>query len=83
MRLCGGSNFGDFLYPLYESVCRQLVASARERLTVEVAGRSIADWLGVPLGAPIIVVQRVAFDFARTPIEEERSQRVPLLARQV
>jgi GntR family transcriptional regulator len=62
-------DFGDFLYPLYESVCRQLVASARERLTVEVAGRSIADRLGVPLGAPIIVVQRVAFDFAGVPIE--------------
>jgi GntR family transcriptional regulator len=62
-------DFGDLLYPLYESACRQLVASARERLTVEVAGRSIADRLGVPLGAPIIAVQRVAFDFAGTPIE--------------
>jgi len=62
-------DFGDLLYPLYESACKQLVASARERLTVEVAGRSIADRLGVPLGGPVIAVQRVAFNFAGTPIE--------------
>lgn len=62
-------DFGDLLYPLYESTCKQLVASARERLTVEIAGRAIADRLGVPLGGPVIAVQRLAFNFAGTPIE--------------
>jgi GntR family transcriptional regulator len=62
-------DFGDLLYPLYESACKQLVASARERLTVEVAGRSIAERLGLSIGSPVIAVQRVAFNFAGTPIE--------------
>jgi len=62
-------DFGDLLYPLYESTCKQLVASARERLSVESAGRGLADRLGVPLGAPVIAVQRLAFNFAGTPIE--------------
>jgi len=63
------TDFGDLLYPLYESACKQLVASARERLTVAVAGRPLANRLGVPLGGPVIAVQRLAFDFAGTPIE--------------
>ncbi len=62
-------DFGDLLYPLYESACKQLVASARERLTVEVAGPAIADRLGIAPGAPVIAVQRVAFNFAGAPIE--------------
>lgn len=62
-------DFGDLLYPLYESTCKQLVASARERLTVETAGRSIAERLGMPFGGPVIAVQRLAFNFAGTPIE--------------
>lgn len=62
-------DFGDLLYPLYESACKQLVASARERLTVEVAGRSIADRLEVPVGSPVIAVQRMAFNFGGRPIE--------------
>ncbi len=62
-------DFGDLLYPLYESVCKQLVASARERLTVEIAGRAIADRLGMPHESPVISVQRLAFNFAGSPIE--------------
>jgi len=62
-------DFGDLLYPLYESACKQVVASARERLTVETASRSIADRLTIPTGAPVIVVHRVAFSFGGTPIE--------------
>jgi len=62
-------DFGDLLYPLYESACRQLVASARERLTVEVAGKILAERLGIAAGSPVIAVQRVAFNFAGAPIE--------------
>ena len=62
-------DFGDLLYPLYESACKQVVASARERLTVEAATRSTADRLGLAPASPVIVVHRVAFNFAGTPIE--------------
>lgn len=62
-------DFPDLLYPLYETSCRQLVASARERLTVESAGKAIADRLSLVPGAPVIAVQRLAFDFAGTPVE--------------
>lgn len=62
-------DFPDLLYPMYESACRQTVASARERLTVEVAGKALAERLGMVAGAPVIAVQRVAFNFAGAPIE--------------
>lgn len=63
------SDFGDLLYPLYESACRQLVASARERLTVEICSKGLANRLGLAPGSPVIAVRRVAFNFAGTPIE--------------
>lgn len=61
--------FEDLLYPLYERVCRQMVASASETLTVEQATRDDAVRLHVPVGSPVIVVHRVASDFAGTPFE--------------
>ncbi|WP_061128283.1 GntR family transcriptional regulator [Caballeronia catudaia] len=61
--------FGDLMYPLYERACRQIVASAKETLTVEEATSEDAAALRVNVGSPIIVVQRVALDFAGTPIE--------------
>jgi len=62
-------DFGDLLYPLYEQACRQLVASARETLTVETATRPLADRLDLPVGRPVIAVQRIAFNIAGKPIE--------------
>lgn len=61
--------FGDLMYPLYERVCRQIVASATETLTVEQATEDDATTLRVEVGSPVILVQRVASDFAGTPIE--------------
>ena len=63
------TDFGNLLYPLYESACRQLVASARERLTVETCSKGLADRLGIAPGSPVIAVRRVAFNFAGAPIE--------------
>lgn len=62
-------DFGDLLYPLYERTCKQLVAAARERLTVESAGRTLAERLGLEIGSPVISVQRVASNFAGVALE--------------
>ncbi len=66
--------FGNLLYPMYETYCNQVVASAQETLTAELAQPSDAKILRVPAGAPLIVIERVAFDFERIPIEWRRSR---------
>ena len=66
--------FGDLLYPLYEERSGQIVASADEVLTVEAASRMQARLLDRQLGAPLIVVERIAFDPERRPIEWRRSR---------
>jgi len=62
-------DFGDLLYPLYERVCKQVVATARETLRVEQADKAVAKTLGMTLGHPAIRVNRVAFNFAGKPVE--------------
>ncbi len=66
--------FGDLLYPLYEERCGQMVASADEVLTVETASRLQARLLNLAPGAPLIVIERTAFDPERRPIEWRRSR---------
>jgi GntR family transcriptional regulator len=66
--------FGNLLYPMYETYCNQVIASAEETLTAELARPSDAKILRVPEGAPLIVIERTAFDFERTPIEWRRSK---------
>ncbi len=66
--------FGDLLYPLYEERSGQIVATADEVLTVEAASRMQARLLGRPAGAPLIVIDRTAFDPERRPIEWRRSR---------
>ena len=61
--------FGDLLYPLYERLCKQVVATARETLRVEQADKAIARTLGMEPGHPVIRVHRVAFNFAGRPVE--------------
>jgi GntR family transcriptional regulator len=67
-------DFGDLLYPLYEERCGEVVVSAEETLTVETANPLQARLLGLEPGAPLIVVERVAFDLERRPIEWRRSR---------
>ena len=66
--------FGNLLYPMYETYCNQVIAAAEETLTAELARPSDAKILRVPKGAPLIVIERTAFDFERTPIEWRRSK---------
>jgi len=61
--------FGDLLYPLYERLCRQVVATARETLQVDQADRRVAKALGLAPGTPVVRITRVALDFAGRPVE--------------
>ena len=68
------SEFGDLLYPLYEERCEQVVVSAEETLTVEIAPPLHARLLGLEPGSPLVVIERVALDLERRPIEWRRSR---------
>ncbi|NTH43463.1 GntR family transcriptional regulator [Agrobacterium rhizogenes] len=68
------SEFGDLLYPLYEERCEQVVVSAEETLTVEIAPPLQARLLGLDPGSPLVVIERAAFDLERRPIEWRRSR---------
>ncbi|SFU76142.1 GntR family transcriptional regulator [Methylobacterium sp. 174MFSha1.1] len=60
---------GDLLYPAYERLCSEIVARAEETLTVACATPADGDCLGIPEGAPVVVVERLAFGFDGRPIE--------------
>ncbi len=66
--------FSDLLYPLYEEHCGQVVVAADEVLTVETANAMQARLLRLQPGAPLIVIERLAFDLERRPIEWRRSR---------
>ena len=55
--------FGNLLYPMYESHCGQIISSAEETLTADIARGDDAKMLRIAEGAPVIVIERVAFDF--------------------
>ena len=67
-------DFSDLLYPLYEARCGHVVVSADEVLTVETADVLQSRLLRLEAGAPLIVIERVAFDLERRPIEWRRSR---------
>lgn len=68
--------FGDLLYPTYEEKCGQVVASAEETLTADIADSDIARLLQLKRGAPIITIERLARGYDRSPLEW-RSSRGP------
>ncbi|PAY04185.1 GntR family transcriptional regulator [Bradyrhizobium sp. UFLA03-84] len=68
------AEFGDLLYPLYEDRCGQVVVSADEILTVEIANEMQSRLLRLEANAPLIVIERLAFDLERRPIEWRRSR---------
>lgn len=61
--------FGDLLYPLYEKRCGQVVAYAKERLTVSTARAEDVEALQLDTPAPIVVVERTAFGHDGRPLE--------------
>lgn len=64
---------GPLLYPIYESVCGQVVASAEETLTAEAVNDVYARVLQVPVNSPVVVIERLARDYAGQPLEWRRS----------
>lgn len=66
--------FGDLLYPLYEERCGEVVVSADEILTVETANEMQARLLRLEPDAPLIVIERLALDLERRPLEWRRSR---------
>jgi len=68
------SAFGNLLYPFYEERCQQLVASARETLTIASANDDIAKRLDIAKGAPIAIIERLAMDYGRQPLEYRLSR---------
>ncbi len=67
-------DFGNLLYPFYEAQCGQLIGSARETLTVETADATLAGVLGIGTGQPVVMIERLAFGYDRTPLEYRRSR---------
>ena len=67
------ADFGNLLYPFYESRCGQVIASAKETLTVDSADSDIARMLGIAEGRPVVVIERLALGFDRKPLEWRRS----------
>lgn len=65
---------GPLLYPVYEDVCGQVVASAEETLTAESVNAVYARLLQVPVNSPVVVIERLARDYAGQPLEWRRSR---------
>lgn len=65
---------GPLLYPVYEDVCGQVVASAEETLTAESVNAVYARLLQVPVSSPVVVIERLARDYAGQPLEWRRSR---------
>lgn len=64
---------GPLLYPVYEEVCGVVVARAEEKLKAESVTAEQARHLGVEPGAPVIVIERLAFGYDEKPLEWRRS----------
>ncbi|MFB4392958.1 MULTISPECIES: GntR family transcriptional regulator [unclassified Pseudomonas] len=64
---------GPLLYPIYEELCGQVVASAEETLTAEAVDAVHARLLQLPDACPVVVIERLARDYAGNLLEWRRS----------
>jgi GntR family transcriptional regulator len=64
---------GPLLYPIYEEICGQVVASADETLMAESVSEVHARLLRIKVGSPVVVIERLARNYAGQPIEWRRS----------
>lgn len=65
----GQSALPNTLYRLYEEAYGVIIAQAVERLKAVAARKSDAALLGVPVGAPLLEIERIALTLDRTPVE--------------
>lgn len=68
------SRQGPLLYPIYEEQCGQVVAYAEETLTAEAISEPHARLLQVPVNSPVVVIERLARNYAGQPLEWRRSR---------
>lgn len=66
------ASIGNDLYPAFERLCGQLVATAEESLTAEAVGPEHAALVGVPVGQPVVVIDRLTRGYDRQPLEWRR-----------
>lgn len=66
------ASIGDDLYPAFERLCGQLVATAEETLTAEAVGPEHARLIGVSVGQPVVVIERLTRGYDRHPLEWRR-----------
>jgi GntR family transcriptional regulator len=67
-------DFGDLLYPLYERQCGQIVASAKEVLTIEAVTPAQADLLKLAPNTSVAVIERLALGSDGMPLEWRQSR---------
>lgn len=65
---------GPLLYPIYEALCGQVVASAEETLTADSVSEIHARLLQIPPNSPVVVIERLARNYAGEPLEWRRSR---------
>ncbi len=61
------------LYPAYETLFKVLIVRAEETLSISLANASMAKILGVHEGAPLMAIERCAYDQDGRPVEWRRS----------
>lgn len=57
------------LYPIYETLCGEIVARAEEIITIEMANKTDVDLLGLRKGSSIVSVKRLSLGYDDKPIE--------------
>jgi GntR family transcriptional regulator len=67
------AEIGPLLYPVYASVCRQVIARAEETLTFRMCPAPQARLLRRRPGSPVVVIERVAYGLDDLPKEWRRS----------
>lgn len=65
---------GPLLYPIYEEFCNQVVAYAEETLTADAVDDVNARLLQIPVNSPVVVIERLARNYAGQPLEWRRSR---------
>lgn len=64
----------QLLYPIYESLCGEVVAHAEETITIDTASQVDVEMLGLVVGHPVVVIDRLALGYDERPIEWRRSR---------
>jgi len=63
------ADFGNLLYPLYETLCAQVVARASERLTIDLANQNDIETLQLKGAGSVVVIERIAYGLDGAALE--------------